>query len=468
MTSDPIDWTEDVSTNPEQEYRALLKSLRRTRNFGLFFVQCSPVEGERLIQRIRSDLPQKLTEVLTLTATATNLYDEVDALPNKDQIEILFIQGLEHSLYDYEQERLWHEPEQRYSYDESGVPKLLAHLNLSRERFRDHFQMCFVFLVPLFALKYLMRRAPDFFDWRSGVLEFTMDAEQVEEESRRLWLEGEYEEYLTWTPQQRNTRIMEIQALLEEPQQTPKRKLDLLIDQGNLFLTFECYEAAISSYKRAIEIKPDFHEGWYNRGYALSALGRKEEAIDSYDQAIAIKPDELVWCNRGLALYALGHKEAAIASYEKAIEINPYFHEAWYHRGGTLSTSGRNEEAIASYDKAIAIKPDYDDDVWHYRGSSLSKLGRLEEAITSYEKAVEISDQRDKANYLLTLAPLYRKVGRFRAAISASAQAIEILQALNVSIDEMPYPDWLKSLFKLAEKVDVVFKQMLKDFKPLG
>ena len=113
MTSDPIDWTEDVSTNPEQEYRALLKSLRRTRKFGLFFVQCSPVEGERLIQRIRSDLPQKLTEVLTLTATATNLYDEVNALPNNDQIEILFIQGLEHSLYDYEQERLWQEPEQR-------------------------------------------------------------------------------------------------------------------------------------------------------------------------------------------------------------------------------------------------------------------------------------------------------------------------------------------------------------------
>ena len=436
MTSDSIDWSKEVKTDPEQEYRALLKSLRRTRNFGLFFVQCSPVEGERLIQRIRSDLPQKLTEVLTLTATATNLYDEVNALPNKDQIEILFIQGLEHSLYDYEQERLWQEPEQRYSYDESGVPKLLAHLNLSRERFRDHFQMCFVFLVPLFALKYLMRRAPDFFDWRSGVLEFTMDAEQVEEESRRLWLEGEYEEYLTWTPQQRNTRIMEIQALLEEPQQTPKRKLDLLIDQGNLFLTFERYEAAISSYKRAIAIKPDFHEGWYNRGYALSALGRKEEAIDSYDQAIAIKPDELVWCNRGLALYALGHKEAAIASYEKAIEVNPYFHEGWYNRGGTLSTSGRNEEAIASYEKAVEITR-------------------------------ETGDQRDEATYLLALALLYRKIGRLRAAISAGSQAIEILQALNVSIEEMPYPNWFKSLLKLSEKVDAVFEQIVRKFSRL-
>ena len=281
-----------------------------------------------------------------------------------------------------------------------------------------------------------MRRAPDFFDWRSGVLEFVMDRERLEQESQRLWLEGEYEKYLTWTPQQHNVRIMEIQALLEEPQQTPERKLDLLIDQGNLFLASKRYEAAISSYKRAIAIKPDFHEGWYNRGYALSALGRKEEAIDSYDQAIAIKPDELVWCNRGLALYALGHKEAAIASYEKAIEVNPYFHEGWYNRGGTLSTSGRNEEAIASYEKAVEITR-------------------------------ETGDQRDEATYLLALVPLYRQIGRLREAISASAQAIEILQALNVSIEEMPYPNWFKSLLKLSEKVDAVFEQIVRKFSRL-
>jgi Flp pilus assembly protein TadD len=33
---------------------------------------------------------------------------------------------------------------------------------------------------------------------------------------------------------------------------------------------------------RALEIKPDYHEAWNNRGIALDNLGRLEEAIASY------------------------------------------------------------------------------------------------------------------------------------------------------------------------------------------
>jgi tetratricopeptide (TPR) repeat protein len=28
-------------------------------------------------------------------------------------------------------------------------------------------------------------------------------------------------------------------------------------------------EEAIASYDKALEIKPDYHEAWYNRGFAL-------------------------------------------------------------------------------------------------------------------------------------------------------------------------------------------------------
>jgi len=305
MTSNPVDWTEDVAPDPELEYRALLRSLRRTRGFGLFFVQCSPAEGERLMQKVRSDLPQKTIDVLKLEQAISNLYDEVAALPNKDDIEILFIQGLELSLYEYEQDKLWTDSAERYNYSEGSVPKLLAHLNLSRERFRNHFNLCFVFLVPLFALKYLMRRAPDFFDWRSGVLEFIGDPDRVEQESTRILLEGDYNGYCTLSQPERNQKILEIQAILEEPSQTPKQKSQLSFEQALLFHASNQYEAAITNYDQAIAIKPDDHYAWNNRGLALSALGRNEEAIASYDQAITIKPD---------------------------------YHEAWYNRGNALST----------------------------------------------------------------------------------------------------------------------------------
>jgi superkiller protein 3 len=50
-------------------------------------------------------------------------------------------------------------------------------------------------------------------------------------------------------------------------------------------------EEAIASYDKALEIKPDFHEAWNNRGNALDNLGRLEDAIASYDKALEIKPD---------------------------------------------------------------------------------------------------------------------------------------------------------------------------------
>jgi tetratricopeptide (TPR) repeat protein len=71
------------------------------------------------------------------------------------------------------------------------------------------------------------------------------------------------------------------------------------------------YEEAISSYDQVLEIKPDFHKAWNNRGIALASLGRYEEAISSYDQALKLKPD--------FPLALEGGKQAilALSSWEK-------------------------------------------------------------------------------------------------------------------------------------------------------
>ncbi|MBC6472924.1 MAG: tetratricopeptide repeat protein, partial [Hormoscilla sp. GM102CHS1] len=82
------------------------------------------------------------------------------------------------------------------------------------------------------------------------------------------------------------------------------------------------YDEVIASYDKAIEIEPDDHPAWYNRGYALLQLSRYDEAIASYDKAIEIKPDDYeAWNNLGNALYQLSRYDEAIASYDKAIEI---------------------------------------------------------------------------------------------------------------------------------------------------
>ncbi|NES23130.1 MAG: tetratricopeptide repeat protein [Symploca sp. SIO3E6] len=103
----------------------------------------------------------------------------------------------------------------------------------------------------------------------------------------------------------------------------------------------------IASYDRALELKPDKHGAWYNRGIALYKLERYEEAIASYDRALEFNPDyDGIWNNRGIALKDLGRYEEAIASYDQAIELNPDDNTARYNKACCFPTDVKNSMKI--------------------------------------------------------------------------------------------------------------------------
>jgi len=289
----------------EEEYRALIRSLQRRKGFGIVFVQCTPVGGKDLITKVEKDLPNKNIGTLALDAPIDNLIERVAALPNQEKLNIVFISGLEKSLVEYI----------RPGYGGVGdyykldtVPPILNHLNWQRENFRDRFRhLCFVFLLPPFAVKYILHRAPDFADWRSGIVDVPTDRQLIEQEAHRLSLEGDINKYRQWTEQQRLERIAEIQTYLAENPDL-ERAPDLWFDQGNILVINEEYEAAVSSFDQAIKDRPNqkisvnplnrffqrllrrrkvptikgFPEAWYNRGIALRNLGRLEEAIEKF------------------------------------------------------------------------------------------------------------------------------------------------------------------------------------------
>jgi tetratricopeptide (TPR) repeat protein len=245
-----------------------------------------------------------------------------------------------------------------------------------------------------FSIKYFIHRAPDFFDWRSSVFEFPTEPEILEQESSRILLEGDYKKYLTLTPEERIKKILEIQELLEEDYQTPSARASLLFELGTLLVAAKEYEAAITSYDQALKIKPDYHQAWYNRGYALNNLGRTEEAIASYDQALKFKPDlHKAWYNRGNALRNLGRLEEAIASYDQALKFKPDLHKAWYNRGNALSDLGRIEEAIASYDQALKFQPD-DTSAFYNKACCYALQGHVEQAIENLQQAINLSPDK--------------------------------------------------------------------------
>ncbi len=92
-------------------------------------------------------------------------------------------------------------------------------------------------------------------------------------------------------------------------------------------------DEAITNFRRALALKPDYGEVHSNLGIALRDHGKLEDAVASYRRALAIKPDlPETYSNLGIALRDQGRLEEALANFDRALELRPGFAEAHFHR----------------------------------------------------------------------------------------------------------------------------------------
>lgn len=198
----------------------------------------------------------------------------------------------------------------------------------------------------------------------------------------------------------------------------------LHINQGHLFGKSKNWQMSLACYEKAIDIEPNYAEGYFSRGNAFLELGRLEDAIVSYEQAISISPSYLeAHINRGNAFLALKRPEQALTSYDEAIKIKPNYAMGYHHRGAALQELGRLEAAVESYDQSIAINPSYED-AYANLGNALLALNRPEQALISYEKSISLRPDNAEAysnrgNALLDLK-------RVEDALASYEKALEI------------------------------------------
>jgi tetratricopeptide (TPR) repeat protein len=420
-------WDLDVETNDGEEYTSLVRAVRRThQRFKLLFVSCSPSQGEKIRGDLMADLPTKKYQLLDIKESIDNLYEAINNIPNLTELDVIFIRGLEYSIFEYE-DREFGDISKRsqskvYGGSWADVPPVLAKLNMQRELFRDRFpHICFVFLLPRFAIDYFIRRAPDFYDWKSGIYRFETDVKDLHLQLAEIWHSANYEQYTQLTSEEKLAKISEIRACLDEVNNL-QIKWQLLFQLGLLYGACDRYLAALDVFDRTLEIYPDI-EAYNNRGISLNKLGRYEEAIDSFDIALKIKPTVEIWNDRGVSLNGLGRYEEAMGSFDLALKINPNHDKTWNNRGIVLNNLGKYTDAIISYGHAIQINSDYDI-AWNNLGNALFNTGEYEEAIDSYEKALKIQPARHDTwyNYGLVLD----KVGKHEKAIESYNHALQI------------------------------------------
>ncbi len=189
-----------------------------------------------------------------------------------------------------------------------------------------------------------------------------------------------------------------------------KRAFQLYYKRGNVSIKKHLYEIAYKSFKKALEINPEFERAWVKSGYALIKQSEFKNAINHFDKALEMNQEDAeAWYFRGLAFAKLKLHNDSLNSYERALKIKPQFFEVFYEKGRLYSEIQNYKKSLEFYEEALKLK-DKDFMLWNNYSFVLAKSEKYREALKACQKSLEI-----KPDYYASLynkAYILEKLGK--------------------------------------------------------
>jgi len=432
----------DLDAESQVELAALKRALRLADGFALYVARINTATLRRqIVADLHDSLPRPLVE-LTLRPDERPYEQMARAAQDAPPNAVLSVDGLD-------------------ALAPSDSPDwLMKELNWRRAVYRRLGRPLLLW-VPEYLVRLLLRHAPDFFDWHSGLFEFTTPEAAWAETVQQAYAVGDVEQ-VDLTVRQKQERIALLRGLLDEyvggGPDIRRARGDLLGKLGILHHSLGEVAWAIEYYEQALHMAREIGDrqgegnSLGNLGLAYSDLGEVARAIEYYQQALHMareigdrRVEGNALGNLGTAYSDLGEVGRAIEYYQQALEID---REIGDRRGeGTdlgdlglaYSTLGEVGRAIEYYEQALQIAREMGDRRGEGNhlgnlGTAYSALGEVGRAIESYEQALqierEIGDRRGEGNSLGNLGNAYRALGEVGRAIESYEQALQIAREI--------------------------------------
>jgi tetratricopeptide (TPR) repeat protein len=183
---------------------------------------------------------------------------------------------------------------------------------------------------------------------------------------------------------------------------------------------------AMSCFRTALKIRPDFAVSHNNLGVVLIQQNRVEESIAEYREALRLKPDLTVaHTNLASALNRSGQPLEARNEYQIVLSLDPANESAEISLGTLLANGGDLPEGVSHLENAVAMEPD-DKVAQVLLGQMLTQTpGHLSDSITHLREALRIDPKYAKAHDSLAVA-LLRLHGYDQEAIAHLETAQQI------------------------------------------
>jgi Tfp pilus assembly protein PilF len=197
----------------------------------------------------------------------------------------------------------------------------------------------------------------------------------------------------------------------------------MLLEKGRM-------DEAITHFRSALEIRPNYADAHNNLGTALNQKGQVDEAIVHFQKALETLPNSAqAHNNLGFALLEKGQVDEAIVHFQKALEILPNSTEIHCNLGIAFLQKGQADQAVVHFQEALVIQPG--------NIRVLNNLARVlatapQASLRDGAKAVELAQQADQLSdgqdpaIIGTLAAAYAEAGQFSEAVATAQRALQL------------------------------------------
>lgn len=195
-------------------------------------------------------------------------------------------------------------------------------------------------------------------------------------------------------------------------------------DHAFRFLQTNKFSEAITNFKKAVKLDPEYSEAYMNLAIAYAKSNENDKAIATLQNALETenKIDYLIHLNMA-QVYKRFDKEKAESSYKKAIELHPFPKSAYFNLGEFYWDIGKFDLSVEALKKGVEL---------HNLRSYF--VGGIKEALKINEDNTEFVD-------------------KLTSILNDNTKIDELYRQLDTTIFDFYY---LKNNRKMAEKTDQI------------
>jgi len=195
---------------------------------------------------------------------------------------------------------------------------------------------------------------------------------------------------------------------------------------GLVYFNMRRFKEAIQPLEKAVQLNPDYKEAYYYMGNAYEELKDIARAAESYEKYVNLKPEKpgTAFWHLGLCRFELGQFEAAASALQEALKENPKDTLMNDRLAQAFQKSGQYEKAEEVYKYLAQLSPEYRLNYYRTILRMYDEAGLNDKAIEIAKKIVELNP--GDSDSLYNLGYMYAKQKRYNEAVESLRKAIQI------------------------------------------